>query len=109
MLVICSGLGKGGTGEGTAVAGVATAKSSVGYGRIVALGSGVDVAVGGETAVTVGDGVVALGVGLEVVVGTAVAEKGWFVAVGKSTTAVGVGASDGWQAVPSRSTLQKSR
>lgn len=64
MLVTYSGLVNGGTGEGTAVAGVATAKSRVGYGRIVALGSGVAVLVG-ETAVA-GEGVVAAGVGLTV-------------------------------------------
>lgn len=67
-----SGLANGGTGEGTAVAGVATAKSRVEYGRIVALGSGVAEVVG-ETAVA-GGGVAALGVGLVVVGGTAVAE-----------------------------------
>lgn len=66
MLVMYSGLANGGTGEGTAVAGVAIVKSSVGYGRIVALGSGVAVVVG-ETAVA-GDGVAALGVGLAVIV-----------------------------------------
>ena len=103
-------MGKGGTGEGTSVAGVAIVKSRVGYGRIVALGSGVAAAVGGETAVAVGEltGVI-VGVGEAWTVETAVAAMGWLVSVGKSTIAVGVGASDDWQAVPSRSALQKSR
>ena len=108
MLVTYSGLGKGGTGEGTAVAGVATVKSRVGYGRIVALGSGVGVVVG-ETAVA-GGGVVAKGVGLVVVVvveGTAVAEKSWFVAVGKEATTVGVRSGDAWQAAPNRNIPKK--
>jgi hypothetical protein len=95
-------LANGGTGEGTAVAGVVTVKSRVGYGRIVALGSGVAVVVG-ETAVGVG-GVAVLGVGLMVMVvgGTAVTEEGWFVTVGKEAITVGVGSGDAWQAAPDR-------
>ncbi len=107
MLVTYSGLANGGTGGGTAVAGVAIVKSRVGYGRIVALGSGVATVVG-ETAVA-GSGVVASGVGLmvRVVVGTAVAVKGWFVAMGKRAITVGVGKGDDWQATPSKSVPQR--
>lgn len=83
----------------------------MGYGRIVALGSGVTVAVlVGGTAVG-GAGVAVSGVGLRtgVWVETAVAKIESLVSVGKSAMLVGVGRGDDWQAPNSSSTLKMSR